>query len=135
MYHADSRGQYVNAFDFDRTTGGLSNARPLLTLTEEQGLPDGAAVDGDGFYWSAGVTAGRLNKISPQGVLVDSIELPVAAPTMPCFGGDNRRTIFITSLASDRFGRREEGTLISFESDCVGAPVGRFGDVAAMVRF
>jgi sugar lactone lactonase YvrE len=135
MYHADSRGQYVNAFDFDRATGGLSNARTLLTLTEEQGLPDGAAVDDNGFYWSAGVTAGRLNKISPQGLLAGSIKLPVAAPTMPCFGGADRRTIFITSLASDRSGRREEGTLISFESDCIGAPVGRFGDVAALVRF
>jgi sugar lactone lactonase YvrE len=134
MYHADSRGQYVNAFDFDLATGSLSNGRPLLTLTEEQGLPDGAAVDDKGFYWSAGVTAGRLNKISPQGALAESIKLPVAAPTMPCFGGADRRTIFVTSLASDRSGCREDGTLISFESDCVGTPVGRFGDVSTLVR-
>jgi sugar lactone lactonase YvrE len=134
MYHADSRGSYISAFDFDVPTGGLSNGRALMTLTEEQGLPDGAAVDNLGFYWSAGVTAGRLNKISPQGVLVESIELPVAAPTMPCFGGFDGRTIFVTSLASDRSGRREQGTLISFESDAVGAPVGRFGDVMTSAR-
>jgi sugar lactone lactonase YvrE len=134
MYHADSRGSYINAFDFDVATGNLSNSRALLTLTEQQGLPDGAAVDNKGFYWSAGVTAGKLNKISPQGVLVESIELPVAAPTMPCFGGFDGRTIFVTSLASDRSGRHEQGTLISFESDVVGAPVGRFGDLATPVR-
>jgi sugar lactone lactonase YvrE len=134
MYHADSRGAYVNAFDFDVVTGGLSNGRALITLTEEQGLPDGAAVDDMGFYWSAGVTAGKLNKISPQGVLAESIELPVAAPTMPCFGGLDKRTIFVTSLASDRSGRREQGTLIAFESGAVGAPVGRFGDVMTLVR-
>ena len=134
MYHADSRGSYVNAFDFDVATGDLSNGRALMTLTEEQGLPDGAAVDDRGFYWSAGVTAGRLNKISPQGALVESIELPVAAPTMPCFGGLDKRTIFVTSLASDRSGRREQGTLISFESDAVGAPVGRFGDAMTLAR-
>jgi sugar lactone lactonase YvrE len=134
MYHADSRGQYVNAFDFEAATGALSNGRPLLTLTEEQGLPDGAAVDDEGFYWSAGVTAAKLNRISPEGVLVESVELPVAAPTMPCFGGADGRTIFVTSLASDRSGRREDGTLISFDSDCIGAPVGRFGEVAMLAR-
>jgi sugar lactone lactonase YvrE len=105
-----------------------------MTLTEEQGLPDGAAVDNSGFYWSAGVTAGKLNKISPQGVLVESVELPVSAPTMPCFGGHDGGTIFVTSLASDRSGRHEQGTLISFETDAVGAPVGRFGDVMTPAR-
>jgi sugar lactone lactonase YvrE len=134
MYHADSRGSYVSAFDFDVATGSLSNGRALITLTEEQGLPDGAAVDDRGFYWSAGVTAGKLNKISPQGALVESIELPVAAPTMPCFGGFDKRTIFVTSLASGGSGRREQGTLISFESDAVGAPVGRFGGGMTLVR-
>jgi sugar lactone lactonase YvrE len=134
MYHADSRGSYINAFDFDVATGGLSNARALMTLTEEQGLPDGAAVDNSGFYWSAGVTAGKLNKISPQGILVESVELPVSAPTMPCFGGHDGGTIFVTSLASDRSGRHEQGTLISFETDAVGAPVGRFGDVMTPAR-
>jgi sugar lactone lactonase YvrE len=134
MYHADSRGQYINAFDFDVATGGLSNGRALLTLSEEQGLPDGAAVDDKGFYWSAGVTAGKLNKIAPEGVLMESIALPVAAPTMPCFGGVDGRTIFVTSLASDRSGRREDGTLISFRSDCVGAPVGRFAGGETLAR-
>jgi sugar lactone lactonase YvrE len=131
MYHADSRGAYINVFDFDVATGGLSNARTLVTLTEEQGLPDGAAVDESGFYWSAGVSAGRINRIAPTGVLVESIVLPVAAPTMPCFGGSDRRTIFVTSLASERSGRREEGTLISFKSDAAGAPVRRFGEITS----
>jgi sugar lactone lactonase YvrE len=107
MYHADTRGEHIKAFDFDPASGRLSNVRALITLTEEQGLPDGAAVDDQGFYWSAGVTSGRLNKISPEGVLVDSIKLPVSAPTMPCFGGPDGATIFITSLASERSGARK----------------------------
>jgi sugar lactone lactonase YvrE len=131
MYHADTRESRVKAFDFDATSGDLRNGRPLITLTEAQGLPDGAAVDARGFYWSAGVTSGRLNKISPGGELVESISLPVAAPTMPCFGGDDGRTIFITSLASDRAGHREQGTVLAFRSDSVGAPVARFGETLA----
>jgi sugar lactone lactonase YvrE len=128
MYHADTRGAQVKAFDFDAAASQIANGRPLIALTEEQGLPDGAAVDDQGFYWSAGVTAGRLNKISPQGSLIASLMLPVAAPTMPCFGGVDGHTLFVTSLASDRTGRKEAGTLIGFRSDASGAAAVRFGD-------
>lgn len=128
MYHADSRGPFVRAFDFDVASGAIANARLLLSLTEEQGLPDGAAVDRDGIYWSAGVTSGRINRIAPDGALIESIVLPVAAPTMPCFGGADMRTVYVTSLASDRSGRHEPGALIAFRSDVPGVAVGRFGE-------
>jgi sugar lactone lactonase YvrE len=128
IYHADTRSEQINAFDFDVATSQIANGRALIALTEEQGLPDGAAVDDLGFYWSAGVTAGRLNKISPQGNLMASLALPVAAPTMPCFGGVDGHTLFVTSLASDRMGRKEAGTLIGFRSEASGAPAARFGD-------
>jgi len=127
MYHADTRGEQVMAFDFDAATSKIAHGRALIALTEEQGLPDGAAVDDEGFYWSAGVTAGRLNKISPRGTLVASLALPVAAPTMPCFGGADGHILFVTSLASDRTGRKEVGTLIGFRSEVSGAPAARFG--------
>lgn len=134
MYHADTRESSIKAFDFDAVSGALGQSRPLISLTEEQGLPDGAAVDELGFYWSAGVTSGRINKISPEGELVESIDLPVAAPTMPCFGGADGQTMFVTSLASDRAGRREPGTLLAFQSDAVGAPVALFGETPTMSR-
>ncbi|MGL4287970.1 MAG: SMP-30/gluconolactonase/LRE family protein [Phreatobacter sp.] len=131
MYHADSRGPFVRAFDFNAASGEIANPRLLLSLTEEQGLPDGAAVDRDGIYWSAGVTAGRINGISAGGVLVGSVVLPVSAPTMPCFGGADLRTVYVTSLASDRSGRHQPGTLIAFRSEVPGLAVGRFGEPAA----
>ncbi len=131
MYYADTRGPFIKAFDFAVATGALSNERSLMTPSEEQGLPDGAAVDADGVYWSAGITSGRINKISPEGVLIESIDLPVAAPTMPCFGGRDGRTVFVTSLASDRRGKHEAGTLLAFRSEVAGARIGRFAEPAA----
>ena len=104
MYHADSRARSdageIRAFEFDFRSGQLGKARSFAVLTEQDGLPDGAAVDVDGVYWSAGVTAGCINRFSPQGTLVERIALPVSAPTMPCFGGHDGRTIFVTSLAT-----------------------------------
>ncbi|WP_298723734.1 SMP-30/gluconolactonase/LRE family protein [uncultured Ferrovibrio sp.] len=127
MYHADSRAPDIRAYDFDIRTGNLSNVRTLAAPDEALGLPDGAAVDTDGNYWSAGITSGRLNKFSPSGELLESIELPVPAPTMPCFGGPDMKTMFITSLDKQVGDRMYPGTLIACETNAVGVPVGEFG--------
>ena len=127
MFHSDSRGKFVQTFDFDALTGAISNGRKIRTLEEGDGRPDGAAADAEGFYWSAGVSAGCLNRIAPDGTIERKVMLPVAAPTMPCFGGEDLRTLYVTSLATDRTGVRQPGTLIAFRVDVPGAPVGRFG--------
>ena len=128
LYHSDSRGPWLQAFDFDARQGLATNPRRLLSLTEAEGLPDGAAMDADGFYWSAGITAGVLNRISPDGVIVERIPLPVTAPTMPCFGGADLRTLYVTSLASDRSGSHQPGRLIAFRTEVAGLPPNRFGE-------
>jgi len=97
-------------------------------MSDEDGRPDGAACDAEGFYWSAGVSAGVLNRIAPDGTIVKRIPVPVAAPTMPCFGGPDLKTLYVTSLTSDRLGPKESGTLISFRVDVPGAPIARFGE-------
>ncbi|OWV91660.1 calcium-binding protein [Rhizobium sp. N122] len=127
MYHSDSRQCFLQAFDFDPETGSLGEGRRLRGFTEEEGRPDGATTDRDGFYWSAGVSAGRLNRISREGEIVETYILPVPAPTMPCFGGPDLRTLFVTSLSTDRTGRFEAGTVIAFEVDAEGLPPFRFG--------
>lgn len=127
MYHSDSRQKFVQTFDFTASTGGIANRRVIRTLEEGDGRPDGAAMDAEGFYWSAGVSAGCLNRIAPDGSIERKLMLPVAAPTMPCFGGDDMRTLFVTSLATDRTGVRQAGTVIRLRVDVAGAPVGRFG--------
>jgi sugar lactone lactonase YvrE len=128
MYHSDSRQCFLQAFDFDPETGDLGGASRLRVFGEEDGRPDGGASDTDGYYWSAGVSAGRLNRISPQGEIVEIYMLPVAAPTMPCFGGPDMRTLFVTSLSTDRTGRFEAGTVIAFEVDAEGTSPFRFNN-------
>ncbi|SKA36169.1 Sugar lactone lactonase YvrE [Enhydrobacter aerosaccus] len=128
MYHADTLGSYVQVFDFDPRSGQARNPRKLLTLDRAQGLPDGGAVDVEGHYWSAGISAGVINRISPDGVIVERIPLPVTAPTMPCFGGPDMRTVFVTALASDRSGTYQAGSVVSFRVEVPGLPACRFGE-------
>lgn len=98
-------------------------ARPI----DAQGRPDGAAIDSEGGYWSAGVSAGRLNRWLPDGTLDRVIDLPVRSPTMPCFGGPGLRTLFVTSLRAPGAGANC-GRLIMMDVGVAGAPVGTFAD-------
>ena len=128
MFHSDSRQRFVQVFDFDPATGGLSNRRRIRDLSEEDGRPDGAASDAEGFYWSAGVSAGVLNRIGVDGRIDRTLRLPAASPTMPCFAGPDLRTLYVTSLTTDRLGPRDPGTLMRLDAGVAGAPVARFGE-------
>jgi sugar lactone lactonase YvrE len=135
MYHADTGAPRIDRWDLDPDTGAISNRRKIAEPGDSIGRPDGAATDADGNYWSAGISAGQLNKFTSDGVLLDSYPLPVGAPTMPCFGGKDLRKVFVTSL---RVGRAPEllqrfpltGTTIVSDGPVAGAPVGLFRDVS-----
>lgn len=80
------------------------------------------------------MSAGRLNRFTPDGQLIESYPLPVACPTMPCFGGNDLGTLFVTSL---RHGRPKDlldrypltGSVLVGKSPVAGAPVSRFRDI------
>ena len=126
MYHSDSRGEMLWVFEYEVATGTISGGKVIAKLTDSDGRPDGGAVDAEGCYWSAGPSAGVINRFSAEGLLLERYVTPIAAPSMICFGGDDLRTIFVTSLSVERGGRREAGRLISFEAPVSGLPGNRF---------
>jgi sugar lactone lactonase YvrE len=132
MYHSDSKAETIWAYDYDANTGSVSSKRVLARPNNEIGRPDGAATDVEGYYWSAGVSAGVLNRWSPDGRLDRSIPLPCSNPTMPCFGGPDMKTIFVTSLRHDLptdvlAAKPLSGGIFAVEVDVPGVPVARFG--------
>lgn len=122
MYHADTVPGLVSRYAFDPATGEIGASAPFAKLIDE-GRPDGAAVDRDGRYWSAGVTAGRLNCVDADGTPVRSIELPCPAPTMACFAGPELRDLYVTSLARDG----QPGRLYRLTVEAQGLPSYLFG--------
>jgi sugar lactone lactonase YvrE len=127
LWHSDSRAAVIWTWRYDPATGAITDRREVARPTEALGRPDGAAVDAEGGYWSAGVSAGRLNRWLPDGTLDRVVELPVRAPTMPCFGGEGLRTLFVTSLRPGEAGRLD-GRLLALDVGLAGTPVGRFAD-------
>ncbi|SFF98985.1 gluconolactonase [Novosphingobium sp. CF614] len=101
MYRSDWRpeGRIVLQYDYDAATGTPSNERLFATMPEGFGIPDGATVDTDGFYWAAIPYGdkGRVARFAPDGRLDLHFEMPVLGPTMVAFGGKDMSTLFITS--------------------------------------
>lgn len=125
MYWADTPTHAVYAWDRDPATNALRHHRVFHQFTKKPagwkpgdpgygGRPDGAAVDAHGNYWCALYEGARLAKLSPSGVLIDEIALPVLSPTMPCFGGEDLRTLYVTSA---------HGQVLSARVDVPGLPV------------
>jgi sugar lactone lactonase YvrE len=98
LYHSDSRRATIWRRAHDPATGAVGAREVFAHVPAEHGRPDGAAVDAEGCYWSCGVSAGRLNRYSPQGRLIAWVPMPVSHPTMPCFGGADLATLYVTSL-------------------------------------
>jgi sugar lactone lactonase YvrE len=111
MYWSDTTAHTVYAFDFDGSDGSLSRRRVFASfpgkpadgdLAAYGGRPDGAAVDVEGAYWVAMFEGRRLLRLAPDGRLLQEVPLPVRCPTMPCFGGPDLRTLFITTARQNR---------------------------------
>ena len=130
MYHSDSTSAAIEAWDFDAATGEMANHRVIARPTNEDGRPDGAAVDTEGNYWSAGPSAGCINCFSPTGQLLKKLPFPVPGPTMPCFAEGH---MYVTSLregksASVLAEHPTLGGLFRCPAPAVGAPVALFKD-------
>ena len=134
MFHADSRGPWIDRWRFDRTTGEISERTRVAEPDIIVGRPDGGSCDVEGYYWSAGVSAGHLNRFSPDGRLAASYDVPVPAPTMPCFGGPDFRTLYLTSLREGRSSALlqrvpQSGAVFSAAAPVAGFPSWRFLDI------
>lgn len=97
FYFADSLGFSVDAFDFDQQHGTLARRRRFVTIDPRDGAPNGITVDDDGCVWVAVTCAGEVRRYSPEGVLLGRFTSAIPGLTSCCFGGQDRRTLFITS--------------------------------------
>jgi sugar lactone lactonase YvrE len=144
LYWADTPSHVVHAWDFDATANALSCHRTYLQFAPKpagwtfedrayQGRPDGAAVDGEGNYWVSMFEGRRVCCFAPDGRLLRELESPVQCPTMPCFGGDDLKTLFLTTARHGRSTAElarfpESGAVFFTRVDVPGLPVNQFED-------
>jgi sugar lactone lactonase YvrE len=130
LYTADTAKNRLDAFVYDPDSGQIVEKdhgfRPSGNLP---GLPDGSAVDEEGFLWNARWGGGCLVRLAPDGSLDRRIDLPVSQPTSCAFVGAD---LYITTAAweLDEAARRAEplaGGLLRIETGVCGVPRPEFG--------
>lgn len=99
MYYVDSPEGRVDAFDFDVDAGTIANRRTLVAIDE--GTPDGLTVDDAGGVWVALWAGWSVRRYTSRGELDAIVDLPVAKVTACCFGGDDGRTLYVTTASVD----------------------------------
>lgn len=100
MYLSDSNPavRMLWCCDYDPDAGTPGEPRPFFDTHQVAGRPDGGTVDADGCYWMAGVSGWQLYRITPDGRLDRTIDMPIEKPTKPMFGGPNLDTLYVTSI-------------------------------------
>jgi sugar lactone lactonase YvrE len=144
LYWADTPNHVIHAWDWDAELNLMSHHRIFRQLPGKPagwqpgqpgygGRPDGAAVDTRGNYWCAMYEGGRLLKFDPTGELIAEIPVPVRCPTMPCFGDDDLRTLYVTTARRNRSAEElralpQSGCLFAMGVDVPGLPVNFVSD-------
>ncbi len=147
VYWADTPQHTVWAWDYDAQSNAMVNRRVFKTFAPKPdgwqpfqsnnsgylGRPDGACVDAQGNYWVAMYEGQRVLQLSPAGDIVQNIPAPVLCCTMPCLGGDDLQTLYLTTArhgrsAQDLVAQPQLGCVFSMRVDVPGLPVNFFAD-------
>ncbi len=128
MYHTDTPNGVLYRYPVDEK-GDIGPREVLQRFKQEEGgLPDGAAIDSEGFYWAAMFDGSRVIRLDPRnGQIVDEISLPVRWPTMVAFGGADLKTLYITSSREGRSDQElsqypQSGDLFAVRVNVAGLP-------------
>jgi sugar lactone lactonase YvrE len=98
LYYIDSPTRCVQAFDYDKASGVLTNKRIAFAIPAAEGTPDGMTIDREGMLWIAhwdGWQVARWNPDTGQKLL--GFKLPAAQITSCAFGGPELKDLYVTS--------------------------------------
>ena len=149
LYWADTPSHTVWAWDHDQNSNSLRARRVFASFKTQpegwsadardtnnggyRGRPDGAAVDVQGNYWVALFEGRRVCQLAPDGSLLAEFAVPLQCPTMPCFGGEDLKTLYLTSARHHRSAAELaafplSGSVLSMRVEVAGLPVNFFRD-------
>lgn len=95
LYHVDTLQRVIYAFDLN--DGEIANRRVFARIEKPGAYPDGPTIDSAGCVWIGLFGGWAVQRYSPEGELLQTIDMPVANCTKVAFGGSDLRTMFITT--------------------------------------
>lgn len=121
----DSPSQQVRRYALPDDDGPWSHFEILAEIREADGTPDGICVDAQGGVWVALWSGSAVHRYTAEGVLTDVVTLPVSQVTACALGGDDGRTLYITTsaLGVDRDLEPDAGAVFVTRVAVAGDPV------------
>lgn len=147
LYWADTPSHTAWAWNFDPLAADISAQRVFARFAPKPegwqwtsaapdnggygGRPDGATVDVQGNYWLAMFEGQRVCQFASDGTLLDSLPTPMMCPTMLCLGGEDLKTLYVTSAGLIRSAAEQaayplSGCVLSTRVEIAGLPVNVF---------
>jgi sugar lactone lactonase YvrE len=124
MYTGDSIANVLYAYDY--RDGAVSGQR-VFTKGFGRGVPDGSAMDEDGFLWNCRYFGNCLVRFDPTGNVDRVIEMPVRDITSCAFGGEDLGTLFVTTASiSSGTGEPFAGAVFALQPGVRGLPENGF---------
>lgn len=127
-YFSDTRTGKIRKCRIDPATGlPLGEWSDFVDTRGHRGHPDGSVVDSKGYLWNARYEGSCVVRHAPDGSIDRVIELPVTQVTCPAFGGDDLKTLYITSarqnLTEEQLAAEPmAGSVFSIRVDVPGLP-------------
>lgn len=97
-YYADTPTGSIDVFDWD-AEAGLVERRPFADVAalDVEGHPDGLTLDAEGNVWVALHSGSAVVGLDAAGRVAERIEVGARQVTACAFGGEDLRTLFITT--------------------------------------
>lgn len=128
MYLIDTPTEKIWSFSFSKETQTLDEGQVVFDFQDMDGSPDGMTIDENDCLWVALWGGKSVVCIDPkEGKIVDTILLPVSNVTSCTFGGNELKTLYITTASDGLTAEQLEeeplaGSLFSCELEVAGAP-------------
>jgi D-xylonolactonase len=95
-YYDDAPGR-ISRYDYDETTGEISNPETVVEPAGVPGLPDGMTVDAEGHLWSACWDGHAVVRYAPDGTHERTREFEPRKVSSITFGGDDYVDAYVTT--------------------------------------
>jgi len=125
-YWTDTEVGIIRKCEIDSDTGlPVGEWQDHINMPDHRGAPDGAVIDSEGYLWSARWGGSCVIRYAPDGTIDQTIEVPAPNVTCPAFGGEDLKTLYITTarqgLNEEQLAERpQSGSVFSIRVDVAG---------------
>jgi len=131
FYFGDTLKNEIRVYPYDADSGMIGDGQPFFS-DFARGLPDGSAMDCEGYLWNCRYGGGCIVRVAPDGGIDRVIDMPVHNITTCTFGGPELTTLYVTTAAADRAPTdRLAGSLFAIETGVRGLPEHSFATTTA----